>query len=173
VPITTQHTQESLCLSHIYALAGMAGVNYAIKKIYDYGVDGQFNTVKERPARKVDSGVPLDFQAKATIKWELKDGHIVYDLEAKTYNDIVEREPYESTMVLILLCLPKDQVDWHLVETHATTMRHCCYYHLLSGEPTENENTKRIFIPEGNVLTPDMLNKLLAFEKARRQSQIV
>jgi len=151
MPITTQHTQESLCLSHIYALAGMAGINYAIRKVYDYGVDGQFNTVKERTGRKVDSGVPLNFQAKATIDWELRNGQIVYDL----------------------LCLPRDQVNWHLIETQATTMRHCCYYHLLSGEPTENENTKRISIPAGNVLTPDTLNKLLAFENATRQSQIV
>ena|SRR5947209_6829729 len=98
MPITTQHTQESLCLSHIYALAGMAGINYAIRKVYDYGVDGQFNTVKGRTGRKVDSGVPLNFQAKTTIDWELRNGQIVYDL----------------------LCLPRDQVNWHLIEAQAT-----------------------------------------------------
>ena len=36
-----QHTQETLCMSHIYALAGMAGVNYTVDR-YDYGVDGRF-----------------------------------------------------------------------------------------------------------------------------------
>lgn len=173
MPITTQHTQESLCLSHIYALAGVAGVNYAIKKVYDYGVDGQFNAVKERAGRLVDSGVPLDFQAKATIDWAQRDGYIVYDLEAKTYNDIVSREPSETTMILILLCLPRDQGNWHLVETEATTMRHCCYFHLLSGEPTENARTARIFIPGDNLLTPSTLNNLLTMEKARRQNQII
>lgn len=48
LPITVQHTEESLCLAHIYAVAGMAGVNFSVKYIYDYGVDGQFSA---RPIR--------------------------------------------------------------------------------------------------------------------------
>jgi hypothetical protein len=161
-----------LCLS-LCSIRRSAGISYAVKKIYDYGVDGQFNTVGERNGRKVDSGVPLDFQAKATINWERKNGCIVYDLESKTYNDIVCRQPYETTMVLILLCLPQEQTNWHLVEADATTMRRCCYFHLLSGEPTQNQNTKWIFIPADNLLTPEALKVLLALEKARRQNQIV
>ncbi len=52
-------------------------------------------------------------------------------------------------------------------------MRNCCYWHLLSGEVTENEATKRIAIPVANRLTPQALKDLLALEKARRQNQIV
>src|SRR6185312_5629562 len=99
--ITLQHTQESLCLAHIYALAGVAGLNWAIRKVYDYGVDGQFNMVVERNGRRGDSGFPLDFQGKATIKWELQHGSIVYDVEAKTYNDLASRTTAETTMILI------------------------------------------------------------------------
>jgi Domain of unknown function (DUF4365) len=171
MPITVQHTQESLCLAHIYALGGVAGVNYAIRKVYDYGVDGQFNTVLERRGRKVDSGFPLDFQAKATINWELRNGSIVYDLEAKTYNDIVSRTPAETTLILILLCLPRDPAMWHVAEEQATTLRHCCYWHAFTGELTDNENTKRIEVPVGNLLTPAVLTDLLARERLRRQSQ--
>jgi hypothetical protein len=90
VPITEQHTEESLCFAHIYALAGVAGVNYSANR-YDYGIDGHFIPVKKRGSRFIDTGFPLDYQAKATVNWELKDGKIVYDLEAKTYNDLVER----------------------------------------------------------------------------------
>src|SRR5690349_9243361 len=86
LPITVQHTQESLCISHIYALAGMAGVNYKVDR-YDYGVDGQFTPVTVRGNRRVNSGFPLDFQAKASFDWERRNGCIVYDLEAKNYND--------------------------------------------------------------------------------------
>src|SRR3954467_10982863 len=92
VSITVQHTQETLCISHIYALAGMAGVNYTVDR-YDYGVDGRFIPVAIRNNRRVNSGYPLDFQAKATIDWERRNSCIVYDLEAKTYNDIVSRTP--------------------------------------------------------------------------------
>src|ERR1035437_4845911 len=109
-------------MAHIYALAGVAGINYAVKKVYDYGVDGQFNTVVSRGSRRVDTGSPLDFQAKATINWKLVDGKVVYDLDAKTYNDLTQRTPAESTMILILLCLPKSKGDWHSTNYEETVM---------------------------------------------------
>jgi hypothetical protein len=172
LPITEQHTEESLCFAHIYAIAGVAGVNYAINKNYDYGVDGQFTPVVNRGGRMIDSGFPLDFQAKATINWELSDDHIVYDLESKTYNDIVLRTPAETTLILILLCLPKIRTDWHGASCDETIMRHCCYWHSFTGEPTPNSSTRRIFVPSANLLTPASLNDLLAREKARRQRQL-
>ena len=171
--ITLQHTQESLCLAHIYALAGMAGVNYAVKHVYDYGVDGQFAAVKCRPnGRRVTSGYPLDFQAKATTNWELVDGRIVYNLEAKTYDDMVGRDTSETTLMLILLCLPRSQAEWHEATAEATTLRHCCYWDILHGEPCGNASTKRIFIHQTNRLTPDTLKELLDAEGIRRQGQM-
>jgi hypothetical protein len=111
--LTIQHIQESLCRAHVQAVAGMAGVIYQPRDSYDYGVDGQFHPVIMRGNRPITSGHPLDFQAKSTVNWELVDGKIVYDLEAKTYNDIVSRTASETTLILILLCLPKDQAEWH------------------------------------------------------------
>jgi uncharacterized protein DUF4365 len=169
--ITLQHTEESLCVSHIYALAGMAGLNYAIKYVLDYGVDGQFSFVKIRDGRRVNSGFPLDFQAKATVNWEQRNGRIVYDLEAKTYNDIVSRTAAETTLVLILLCLPKDPTDWHIVLDRATVLQHSCYWYSFTGEATNNTARKRIFVPVENRLTPSTLNDLLEKEKARRLTQ--
>lgn len=171
MPITEQHTEESLCFAHIYALAGVAGVNHSAKKTYDYGVDGQFTTVVNRGNRRIDTGFPLDFQAKATVNWELVDGKIVYDLEAKTYNDLVSRTPAESSMILILLCLPKDRTEWHRATCDETIMRHCCYWHAIVGELTSNTSRKRIYVPSENLLTPVSLNQLLAGERARRESQ--
>jgi hypothetical protein len=150
----------------------MAGVNYAVKRVYDYGVDGHFVGVAIRNQRRIDSGFSLDFQAKASINWEQKNGCIVYDLEAKTYNDIVSRTPAETTLILILLCLPKNQVDWHSTDTDATLLRHCCYWHSFSGDVTDNTGSKGIFIPVENRLTPAALLDLLARERARRQGQM-
>lgn len=159
-------------MAHIYAVAGMAGINHAVKHVYDYGVDGQFAAVTARPnGRLVTSGYPLDFQAKATINWELVEGHIVYDLEAKTYDDMVGRDVSETTLMLILLCLPRSKAEWHEATTGATTIRHCCYWQILYGEPSGYTTTKRIFIPETNLLTPDTLKALLAAERIRRQNQ--
>lgn len=171
MPITEQHTEESLCFAHIYALAGIAGVDYSAQR-YDYGVDGQFTPVIKRRNRLVSSGYPLDYQAKATIDWELKDGKIVYDLEAKTYNDLVSRTPAETSIILILLCLPNERANWHSTSCDETILRNCCYWHTITGDPTDNANTKRVFIPSEQLLTPVSLNQLLTLERARRLSQL-
>jgi hypothetical protein len=170
--ITLQHTQESLCIAHICAVAGMAGLDYEIGDAFDYGVDGHFYEIARRSGgRRAASGYALDFQAKATVNWELSEAHIVYDLEAKTYDDIVSREPSATTLLLVLLCLPKSQPEWHEATVSATVIRHCCYWMILAGEPCGNASTKRIFIPTSNILTPSALRDLLAAERIRRQSQ--
>ncbi|HTF62133.1 MAG TPA: DUF4365 domain-containing protein [Edaphobacter sp.] len=117
-------------MSHIYALAGMAGLNYSVKQEYDYGVDGQLNLVTMRKDaskpggfRRVSTGYALEFQAKASFDWKLRDGHIVYDLEAKNYNDIALRTPAEATLILILLCLPRESGQWHGAEEDATILQ--------------------------------------------------
>jgi uncharacterized protein DUF4365 len=171
LPLTIQHIQESLCRAHIQALAGMAGVIYEATNSFDYGVDGRFQPVVMRGSRHVTSGHSLDFQAKATTNWELKNNHIIYDLEAKTYNDMVSRSPSETTLILVLLCLPREQVGWHASTATETTLRHCCYWHILSDQPTENATTKRIQIPCENLLTPETLNGLLIAERTRRERQ--
>jgi hypothetical protein len=158
-------------MAHIYALAGMAGVNHDYRPAHDYGVDGQFDPVVLRGNRRVVSGHPLAFQAKATINWTIVEGNIVYDLEAKAYDDIVTRDASQVTMLLVLLCLPKDQTDWHLTTSDATMLRNCCYWAILRGEPCGNTSTKRIFIPATNLLTPDALIELLVAEKLRRETQ--
>lgn len=135
-------------------------------------MDGQFDPVVIRNRRRIISGIPLPFQAKSTINWEVKDGHVIYDLESKTYNDIVSRTDAEATLLLVLLCLPKAATSWHGVTAEGTTLRNCCYWHHFRGEPVPNDNsTKRIKIPAGQLLTPQSLIELLATEKARREAQ--
>jgi hypothetical protein len=156
----------------VQAIAGMAGVIYQPRDSYDYGVDGQFHPVIMRGNRRITSGHPLDFQAKSTVNWDLVDDKIVFDLEAKTYNDIVSRTPSETTLILILLCLPKEQSGWHAASSGETVLRHCCYWHFLTGEVTENAVSKRVFIPSENILTPESLRMLLDLERRRRESQL-
>jgi hypothetical protein len=169
--ITLSHTQEQLTRAHLYGLAGTAGVNLSIERSHDYGVDGSFHPVFVRGNRRVETGFPIQFQAKSTINWEHKDGLIVYDLAAKNYNDLVSRSAEEVTLMLILLALPKQTVDWHVAASAGTTLRKCCYWHVLSGTPKgTEEGTVRIKIPDTQLLTPFSLNELLDEERSRRLS---
>lgn len=166
--ITIQHTQENLCRAHIQAVAAIAGVNVWLNPGQDYGVDGQFDPVTIRGNRRVTTGFMLPFQAKATFTWERANGCIVYDLEAKAFNDMVMRSQEESTLLLVLLCLPRDASDWHFVDHNSTIISHCCYWHVLDGDITTNTSTKRIYIPEDQLLNPTALSELLEAERARR-----
>ncbi len=166
--ITVQHTQENLCRAHIQAIAAMAGVNLGMSREQDYGIDGHFDPVVIEDGRRVESGFPLCFQAKATINWERRDECVIYDLEAKSFNDMAKRSPYATTMILVLLCLPREQSDWHSVTMSSTALNHCCYWHVIHDVPTNNTTTKRIQIPEDQLLTPTSLLQLLEIERMRR-----
>ncbi len=146
----------------------MAGVNVALQATQDYGVDGQFEKVVIRNGRRICNGFGLPFQAKATVNWERANGHIAYHLEAKTFNDMGMREDDESTLLLILLCLPREQHAWHSVSHSSTVLSHCCYWHVIRNQQTSNAASKLILIPEDQLLTPEALHELLDVERQRR-----
>jgi hypothetical protein len=159
-----------MCLAHIYATAGMARVAFSAD-VKDYGVDGQFKTIVDLNGSLVPSGIPLDFQAKATQKWRLDGSHIVYDLDARAYNNIVGRRASDTPLILILLCLPPEFHRWHTTTSDTTTLRHCCYWWVESGDLTHNTSTKKIRIPVKDIFTPEVLLDLLDLERLRRERQ--
>ncbi len=126
MPLTVQDAKEIMCLAHIYATAGKARVAFSAD-VHDFGVDGTFKIIRQRGTAQIPSGIPLDYQAKATTAWKLESTEVVYDLDARAYNNIVERTPDETTMILILLCLPPEFERWQEATADTTTLRHCCY----------------------------------------------
>jgi hypothetical protein len=85
---------------------------------------------------------------------------------------MVTRSPAQTTMILVLLCLPEQAVDWHAATPISTTLKNCCYWQLLEGAPVGNEKSKkRIRIPASQHLTPQSLLDLIEAETARRKAQ--
>jgi Domain of unknown function (DUF4365) len=157
-------------MAHIESVVGYAGANLAAgSRRNDYGIDGSFHNVVERDGRLVESGFRLDFQAKSTTRWQHDGDFVIYDLEAKTFNDLVTRHPSAPRCALILLCLPGEPQDWIVSLEASLTLRHCCYWAFIEGEETGNEVTKRIRIPRRNVLTADAVRQLLNEERRRRE----
>lgn len=167
--ITEQHIQEGLSRSYIQAVAGIAGVNLMADREFDYGFDGTFRKVSFRGARRVENSFPLDFQLKCTRKWNLDGDSIIYDVESKTYNDLVTRHPSGTGAILILLCLPPDQSDWVEISEDYLKVQRCCYYTRLSGNSLPSEkSSKRVRIPRRNILTGVAVQAVLDDERARR-----
>lgn len=160
--ITEEHTKESLCLAYVEAVAAKAGVNLAIRQ-RDYGIDGTFRPVQIVNRRRIESGFPLDYQLKSTINFQLLGDMVKYDLEAKTFNDLVQRHQTTGAipMVLILLCLPQDPSEWLSMDEQKMELRYCCYWKMVCGTETTNTCSVRIEIPRQQRFDPSSLASLL------------
>ena len=158
--ITVQHQKEALGQAYVRAVIAKAGFNFG-KSEHDYGYDGTIKEVVNRGGRYVESCFGINFQLKSSCDVTFENGHVVYDLESKNYNDLVE----ESSMlpnILILLALPTDSNDWLEVTADQLIMKRCAWWCSLEGqEPTTNQTTKRIFIPDGQILSPAALIGLM------------
>ena len=168
---TDQHIEESLSRAYVTAVAGMAGLSLSTTD-FDYGVDGAVRDVLKNNGRMFTSPFSIDYQLKATINWTLDaaSGVIIYDLEAKNYNDIASRGDDDPRLFLFLLCLPKDRSDWLNVGPDWLMLKKCCYWYTHAGRVSPNTSTVRIRIPQSNVLDTPTLRKLLIDERTRRMS---
>jgi hypothetical protein len=99
-------------------------------------------------------------------------------LECKNYNDLVSRSHAATTLILILLCLPRDQRDWHEiwpgkqnVADGATLLQHACYWLQLEKGPTADGNTKRVRFSIKNCLTPAALLEIMENDRAEREAR--
>lgn len=160
--LTNQHVAEALSRAYVRAIAGRTGLNLAIRE-YDYGVDGSFDEVIMRQNRRVESGFSLSFQLKASTQWQLDSTHVVYDLEAKTYNDLILRRNLRAAIpcILILLALPSDSTQWLICEESELRLKGTCYWEYLSGSLSENRQSVRIRIARSQRLTPESLLALM------------
>lgn len=167
--ITQQHTQEGMSRSYIHAVTSSAKMNVEFGRAFDYGFDGTFRPVKFRNTRRIETGFAIDFQLKCTKNWEFEDNNVSYNLESKTYNDLVTRDKDALPAYLILMCVPDDDAHWVFVDESNLILRNCCYYTKLSGEPVPNEkSTKKILIPRANLLNPQSLHVIVDYERELR-----
>ncbi len=126
-------------------------------------MDGNFDEIAIRNNRRVESGFSLSFQLKASTQWQRDDNTVIYDLEAKTYNDLVIRRNFRAAIpcILILLALPADSSQWLTYNEEEIRLCGSCYWEYLSGMPTENRQSVRIRIPRQQRLTPESLIALI------------
>lgn len=172
--LTISHTKEALSCAFMTALAAKAGILLNIGGTFDYGIDGHLRTIQRfQDGRHAATGITLDFQLKATVNWTIDPGdeHIVYNVEAKAYNDIAVRGPEENGMVLIVLCLPRDETEWVRASNDNLMLKHCCYWYQVNGGvlPGAEERREAIYIPRQNVLDENSIVRLINDERTRRR----
>ncbi|WP_081992393.1 DUF4365 domain-containing protein [Collimonas arenae] len=162
LPIQT--IEELISTSYVSAIIANAGhVPNTIS--HDFGVDLEVRRIGKHDSKRIDLGVILELQLKASVKWIAEAEHIVFDLEADAYNRLVFRRDNATTpCVLILCCLPRDQTQWLKVCEDELVIKKCCYYFFVDGPATTNSSSLRIRIPRSQLLTcqsiTDMKHKI-------------
>lgn len=158
-----QSIEKQLSLAHVQAVAAQAGVSMSYFNL-DYGFDGTFRSVRNnRGTRLVTQGFGLDFQLKASINYTMEPEYIVYDLEAKTYNDLIDRRFGNRRIpcILLLKTLPSRQDTWLTANEDALILGGGCYWASLTGTFTTNTKTVRIRISREQLFSPMSLQWML------------
>lgn len=165
------HIKERLSMAYVDAIAGRAGVNLT-RSLHDYGVDGTFHPIKKTSYGYTSAGFTVEFQTKATTNWQVVGTDVVYDLSAKAYNDMVGRDPCETPLVIIVMCLPPLDAQWLRQSEKAALMKRSCYWYWEPhGALTQNRSTVRIAIPRANFLDVAGLQKLLQGAEAYQRGK--
>lgn len=159
--ITDQHSEEFLSVAYAYAVAAQSQMNIG-HSLKDYGIDLTISNVKTLSnGRRVPTGFDLHFQLKATINSYLQEEHVVYDLEADTYNNLAGWTG-ASPCYLLLMRVPRLREERLCIREDVLLLRDCCYWHYIEpGETIANVRSKRIKIPRVNQFTPDSLTELM------------
>jgi hypothetical protein len=134
------------------------GIDYTLKKSYSY-VNPNGKT------RWNFDGRYIDIQLKATTDNSITvdPNFIKYDLEAKSYNDLIERQVNGvAPLILILFVLPVDQNTWVEIDLDEIKLKKHAYWFIppAGSVKTANDYTFRINIPRENILGIDCFNEL-------------
>jgi hypothetical protein len=157
-----QSVEQLLSLAHIQAVAGQAGVSMSYFDL-DYGFDGTFRSIRARGSRLVTQGLAIDFQLKASVNVTIELEYIVYDLEVKNYNDLIERRLSNSGIpcILLLKALPASKDEWLTASEESLVLGGGCYWAYLDGELSTNSKTVRIRISREQLFLPASLQWML------------
>lgn len=119
--------QEQLSKACLQAVVFNAGYNLTQPMLDTYGVDGAIVAATPYGAKQVE------YQLKATTRYEIRGSDLAYDLRVEDYNRLVLEDGVPR--VLLLYTMPADPDQWLAQSEAETCLRHCLYWLSLRGRP--------------------------------------
>ncbi|CAM2181975.1 DUF4365 domain-containing protein [Paraburkholderia sacchari] len=158
--MTEAQIKEAISKEFLRILANGHGFKI-LEPAPDHGVDMIVTPVTVRATpdghqRFLDSPHKLDFQLKATTPASIINGNneVRYDLEAKTFNDLVARRGDFLPLHLILVVLDTAPPACITIDESRLSLMGKAYWYLPEEDAAESTNptTTRITIPKTNRL---------------------
>jgi hypothetical protein len=158
--LTRNHRQEALCRAYIQAIAARCGMSISTPSP-DYGIDLTLNDVASAGKYRFESGYKIDVQAKSMVQERVAGVTLRYDLDARTY-DVLRQRDLGTPRVLVVLFLPRDEARWTAQTEQELILRHSAYWLSLQGSgPTGNRRSVRLSIPRGNLFSAEALRGMI------------
>lgn len=169
--MTDEHIKEFISLRYIELVAAYNGFNTSGQD-KDYGEDLSIIEVGYRnengQKRFSSTGREIKIQLKATTINSIidEDNVVKFDLEAKNFNDLIERKKSAYPLILVVFILPENKEDWVNISDKELIVKKCAYWYLPENNNivTKNTSTKRIEINKENLLDihtlPNLINNL-------------
>lgn len=163
--MTDEQMKEAISREFMRILAFGHGFK-VIEAGLDHGVDMTICPVSiivnaQGRIRLLDSQYKLDFQLKSTTPASIidDDDHIRYDLEAKTYNDLIHRRAELLPLHLVIVVLSDTPPACLNLDADVLRIVGKAYWFLPEegAEPTDNEDQIRIRIPKANQVQMDFV----------------
>ena len=166
--MTLEHIKEAISLKYIELIASYNGLKTS-SSYPDYGTDLSVIEVGYRNQNGSksysDTGRELKIQLKATTENSIIEDEISikYDLESKTFNDLIERKNSIYPLFLILFILPSESTEWLKLSEKELIAKKCAYWYVPEQNEifTTNTSKKRITISKNNIFTLDTLKQLI------------
>ncbi len=152
--------KEGLSLAYVRALAAGAGFSTSVPEQDRDSVD--LRVMASGPQRPA-----LDLQLKATTNLgKSESGQFSFSLSIKNYNDL--RIETQTPRLLVVIELPQDQSQWLTVTPEELVLRRRAYWMSLQRgyEEVIGQETKTVYIPEGNLFDVATLQSLM--ERSRK-----
>jgi hypothetical protein len=163
--ITEEHKKESLSRAFVQAVAAKAHLSVRINdRSHDYGIDGAFHKIAIINNKRVEQGLALEFQLKATTDFTKNDESVKYALDVNAFNMLANRmtQPYVTPAILILLCLPKDPNKWFSLSEDELILKNCCYWTCIDKNHSSNTRSVTIEISRKQLLSPNEIKRLFS-----------
>ncbi|MCC9136998.1 DUF4365 domain-containing protein [Pontibacter silvestris] len=130
----------------------------------DYTVNYNIARLKNGKTSYFTAPHQIDLQLKATTEKSISvvEDHIIYDLRAKNYDDLIDRRDNGFfPLILILFILPEDENEWVNCLEDQLVLCRSAYWFLPDStyQATSNVGTNRIRIPLSNRLDIDFFDK--------------
>lgn len=167
--MTENDKMEDLSIQYVQVLASMGG--YFNQTGRDFGTDLTFRkaNLSAGRSRYLTGGKSIDFQLKSVHKryTNIIGKYLVYNMEVKNYNDLVERKQANgdyTPLYLIVFVVPNRTDDWIEHSVNELKIRECAYWYEIDSNAAQSKNTSKIaiHIPLDNVVDSQLFDTLFS-----------